>query len=68
MSTDFRAHRIAPDEQDLVEEIAYLTSRLDDMGTNGDCAYERALARAFSAMVQERTRQLCQLRAAVRSI
>lgn len=42
------------DEQRLREEIAYFEKRLCQMGLAGDCAYERALAAAFRALLQER--------------
>jgi hypothetical protein len=48
----------------LLEEIATLENRLEDMGVDGDCAYERAMSRLYTDMVQDRKRQL----AAVRSL
>lgn len=49
-------------EAEVIREIAYLESRLSEMGASGDCAYERALAQAFSAMLEERRRELADLR------
>jgi hypothetical protein len=46
----------------LLEEIATLESRLEDMGIDGDCAYERAMSRVYTDMVQDRKRQLAALR------
>jgi hypothetical protein len=45
----------------LMEEIAALESRLEDMGMDGDCAYERAISRVYTGMVEERKRQLARL-------
>lgn len=42
----------------LKEEIAALEGRLEDMGMDGDCAYERALSRVYTGMVADRRRQL----------
>jgi len=33
----------------LLDEIAWFEARLDAIGGNGDCAYEKALARASPA-------------------
>lgn len=46
----------------LEEEIATLQRRLDDMGLDGDCAYERAISRLYHAMVEQRRAQLATLR------
>jgi hypothetical protein len=46
----------------LMEEIAALESRLEDMGMDGDCAYERAISRVYTDMVAERKRRLAALR------
>jgi hypothetical protein len=54
-----------PGEQRAVrisEEIAALENRLDDMGMDGDCAYERAMSRLYSSLLEERKRQLAVLR------
>jgi hypothetical protein len=45
----------------LLEEIATLESRLEDMGLDGDCAYERAMSRLYADMVEERKRRLAAL-------
>jgi hypothetical protein len=52
------------DEQtlQLMEEIATLESRLEDMGMDGDCAYERAISRVYTDMLNDRRRQLAALR------
>jgi hypothetical protein len=42
----------------LLEEIATLESRLEDMGLDGDCAYERAMSRLYEDMVEELKRRL----------
>jgi hypothetical protein len=46
----------------LLEEIATLERRLDDMGLDGDCAYERAISRLYTGMVEDRKQQLAVLR------
>lgn len=46
---------------DLRQEIAFFESRLGEMGEMGDCAYERALSRAYVLLLDERRRQLAQL-------
>lgn len=48
--------------QQLMEEIATLQRRLDDMGLDGDCAYERAISRLYTGMVEDRKQQLTLLR------
>ncbi len=45
----------------LLEEIAALENRLEDMGIDGDCAYERAMSRVYTDMVEDRKRQLAAL-------
>jgi len=48
-------------QQQLLEEIATLECRLEDMGMDGDCAYERAMSRLYTTMVEDRKRQLAAL-------
>jgi hypothetical protein len=45
----------------LLEEIATLERRLDDMGLDGDCAYERAISRLYTGMVEDRKQKLAVL-------
>ncbi len=45
----------------LLEEIATLERRLEDMGLDGDCAYERAISRLYTGMVEDRKQQLAVL-------
>lgn len=47
----------------LRQEIAFFEARLHEMGERGDCAYERALSRAYESLLHERRGQLAQLRA-----
>ena len=47
----------------LRQEIAFFETRLHEMGEQGDCAYERALSRAYEALLRERRTQLDQLQA-----
>ncbi len=42
----------------LLEEIAYLEARLIAIGQNGDCAYEKAMARSYRELLQLRRREL----------
>lgn len=42
----------------LVEEIAYLEARLIAIGQTGDCAYEKAMARSYTQLLQQRRREL----------
>ncbi len=46
---------------DLRAEINYLEKRLIEMGSSGDCAYERALAKAFIDLISERRRLLTRI-------
>ncbi len=46
----------------LEEEIAALEHRLDIMGMDGDCAYERAMSRLYHRMIEERKQRLADLR------
>jgi len=47
----------------LRQEIAFFEARLHEMGDAGDCAYERALSRAYETLLRERRGQLTQLQA-----
>ncbi len=47
----------------LRQEIAFFEARLHEMGEAGDCAYERALSRAYETLLRERRSQLTQLQA-----
>jgi hypothetical protein len=47
----------------LRQEIAFFETRLHEMGESGDCAYERALSRAYETLLCERREQLAQLQA-----
>ncbi len=42
----------------LIEEIAYLEARLIAMGQNGDCAYEKAMARSYRELLRQRRQEL----------
>lgn len=43
----------------LIEEIAYLEARLIAIGQNGDCAYEKSLARSYRELLSLRRKELC---------
>ena len=47
---------------ELQEEIAILERRLDLMGTDGDCAYERAISKVYLELVEKKKQQLADLR------
>lgn len=51
-------------ENRLVQEIAYLETRLHDLDHSGDCAYERSLVRTYAALLRTRRTQLAEFRAA----
>jgi len=55
---------VVGDEQalQLQDEIAALEGRLKEMGIDGDCAYERAMSRLYTDMVEDRKRRLASLR------
>lgn len=42
----------------LKEEIRYMEARLDEIGFEGDCAYERAMSRFFVEQIASRRQQL----------
>ncbi len=42
----------------LRQEIAFLEARLDEMGEKGDCAYEHALSKAYTAILRQRRGEL----------
>ena len=50
---------------DLAEEIKLLENRLETMGLDGDCAYERALSKVYDSLLIQRRRQLASLLAPV---
>ena len=45
----------------LKEEIRYMEARLDEIGFEGDCAYERAMSRFFTEQIASRRQQLAGL-------
>ena len=51
----------------LQEEIAILERRLDDMGMDGDCAYERAISRVYIDLLANRKQQVVKLTASTDS-
>ena len=59
MSTQQPGLRHAADY--LRQEIAFLETRLLEMGDRGDCAYEHALSKAYQVLLQERRQQLARL-------
>ena len=48
-----------PEHQNLLtSEIKYLQARLNEMGYNGDCAYERSIARLYAETIKKHQAQL----------
>ena len=45
----------------LEEEIQYMEVRLNEIGFEGDCAYERAMSKFYRAQIASRLAQLAQL-------
>ena len=45
----------------LRQEIAFFEGRLIEMGEGGDCAYERALSKAYQVLLKQRKSQLAAL-------
>ncbi len=54
-------HNLREQASQLRSEIAYMEARLLEMGYNGDCAYERAMAHTFRTLLDTRRRQLATL-------
>lgn len=52
------AKGLMPDTERLLEEIAYMEARLAEIGHDGDCAYEKAIARFFEQQVEDRKTRL----------
>lgn len=50
-------------ETRLIEEIAFLEVRARDAARQANCAYERSLARTYSALLKARRAELAQLKA-----
>jgi len=49
---------LVADTERLLQEIAYMEGRLAEIGHEGDCAYEKAIARFFEQQVADRKGQL----------
>lgn len=49
-------------ENQLLDEISWFEARLDAIGGNGDCAYEKALARSYEQAVTSHRQRLAALR------
>lgn len=48
-------------EGQLLDEISWFEARLDAIGGNGDCAYEKALARSYEQAVSNHRERLASL-------
>jgi hypothetical protein len=49
-------------EDQLLDEISWFEARLNEIGGNGDCAYEKALARSYEQAVSSHRERLANLR------
>ena len=49
-------------EGQIREEISWCEARLDQIGGNGDCAYEKALARSYEQAVSSHRARLTSMR------
>jgi hypothetical protein len=51
-------HHVTPSDgqtrEQLLEQIRYFETRLEEMGWSGDCAYEKSLTRVYEARLGER--------------
>jgi len=45
----------------LEEEISYMETRLEEIGFEGDCAYEKAISKFFRAQIDVRRRALAEI-------
>jgi hypothetical protein len=48
-------------EGQLLDEISWFEARLSEIGGNGDCAYEKALARSYEETVSSHRKRLAAL-------
>lgn len=62
--TAWRANGRTLNEIQLLDEITWFESRLQEIGGNGDCAYEKALARSYELAVHSHRERLAALRGA----
>jgi hypothetical protein len=51
-------------ERSLSQDIAYLENRIEEMGFNGDCAYERAMVNTYEKLLLEKRAALEEMRSA----
>jgi hypothetical protein len=59
MTTPSSAHKHDGKRQQILEQISYFESRLEEMGGSGDCAYEKSLVRVYETRLSEQ-RQILQ--------
>lgn len=45
----------------ILEQIAYFETRLEEMGGSGDCAYEKSLVRVYETQLGEQRQLLISL-------
>lgn len=53
-----RALPIPATRAEVLHEIEFLERRLRAIGDDGDCSYERALARTYRLLIEQRRRRL----------
>jgi len=58
METPHHSLLLFSDAARLREEIAYLEARLEEIGHDGDCAYEKAMIRFFEQELAARRAHL----------
>lgn len=61
MPMHYNTHRHDGKRTQLLEQIAYFESRLEEMGGSGDCAYEKSLVRVYETRLDEQRRLLMKL-------
>ncbi len=61
MPMHYNTHSHDGKRKQLLEQIAYFESRLEEMGGSGDCAYEKSLVRVYETRLGEQRRLLMNL-------
>ena len=63
MTMTHRTHPHAGKRQQILEQISYFESRLEEMGGSGDCAYEKSLVRVYETRLGEHRQLLMSMEA-----
>ena len=61
-----RAYAYNNDRSRMEEEIRFMESRLEEMGFEGDCAYERAMTRFYQQEIASRRASIAGLGESIR--